>query len=284
MHGPNPSIWLLGGTGEGPLIAARLLAAGWSVQLSLVSEDALRAYAPHPQLCSHLGALAGPLAIEAELQEAPLAPFRWVIDASHPFACRISADLAAVCARLHQPLLRLWRPPAPQRPGSRLILLDQLEDLTSLDLSGERLMLAIGARHLARAVERAGARACFARILPSPSSLRLALAAGLGPGSLACHRPGTGLSATATGAIERALLQHWGITAVLCRQSGGPTEQLWQGLCAELGLTLLLLKRPDEPISEAGLWLLEPLLERVGLPGVQPPTGEGKTSVGDPAG
>ena len=286
MHGPNPSIWLLSGTGEGPLIAARLLAAGWSVQLSLVSEDALRAYAPHPRLQSRLGALAGPGALEAELQDAPLAPFRWVIDASHPFACRISAGLAAVCARFNQPLLRLWRPPAPQRPGSRLILLDQLEDLAALDLEGERLMLAIGARHLARAVERAGARACFARILPSPASLRLALAAGLAPGSLACHRPGTGLSDTATalGAIERALLQHWGITTVLCRQSGGPTEQIWQGLCAELGLTLLLLKRPDEPISEAGLWPLEPLLERVGFPGVQPPAGEGKPSGGDPAG
>ncbi|MCX5932323.1 MAG: precorrin-6A/cobalt-precorrin-6A reductase [Cyanobacteria bacterium] len=284
MHGPNPTIWLLGGTGEGPLIAARLLAAGWSVQVSLVSEEALRAYAPHPRLGSRLGALAGPGAIAAELQEAPLAPFRWVIDASHPFACRISADLAAVCARSSQPLLRLWRPPARQRPGSRLILLEQLEDLASLDLAGERLLLAIGARHLARAVALAAARACFARILPSPASLRLALAAGLGPGALACHRPGTGLTASRAGSIERALLEHWGITAVLCRQSGGPTEQLWQQLCAELGLTLLLLKRPEEPFPKASLWPLEELLERVGLPDARPPVGAAKPAGGGPAG
>ncbi len=284
MHGPNPSIWLLSGTGEGPLIARRLLAAGWSLQVSLVSQDALRAYAPHPRLQSRLGALAGPEAIEAELHGASLAPFRWVIDASHPFACRISAELAAVCARSGQPLLRLWRPPAAQSPGSRLILLDRLEDLAALDLNGERLLLAIGARHLARAVALAEASACFARILPSPTSLRLALAAGLGPGALACHRPGTGLPAAAPGSIERALLEHWGITAVLCRQSGGPTEQLWQRLTAELGLTLLLLKRPDEPLSEAGPWPLEDLLERVGLPGVPPPTGAAMPVDGAPAG
>ncbi|MCT0219716.1 precorrin-6A/cobalt-precorrin-6A reductase [Synechococcus sp. CS-1329] len=284
MHGPNSSIWLLGGTGEGPLIAARLLAAGWSVQVSLVSDDALRAYAPHPRLASRLGALAGPGAIAAELQEAPLAPFRWVIDASHPFACRISADLAVVCVHQRQPLLRLRRPPARQPIGSRLILLEQLEDLAGLDLGGERLLLAIGARHLPRAVELAGAGACFARILPSPTSLRLALAAGLGPGALACHRPGTGLAAAAPGAIERALLLQWAITAVLCRQSGGPTEQLWQQLCAELGLSLLLLKRPEEPISGAELWPLEPLLRRVGLPAGQPPAGEGTPAAADPAG
>jgi precorrin-6A/cobalt-precorrin-6A reductase len=284
MQGPNPSIWLLGGTGEGPLIAARLLAAGWSVQVSLVSEDALRAYAPHPRLGTRLGALAGPGAIAAELQEAPLAPFRWVIDASHPFACRISADLAEVCSCRHQPLLRLWRPTAPQRPGSRLILLEQLEDLASLDLGAERLLLAIGARHLPRAVELAGAGACFARILPSPTSLRLALAVGLGAEALACHRPGTGLPSSTPGAIERALLLRWAITAVLCRQSGGPTEQLWQQLCAELGLTLLLLKRPEELISGTDLMLLEPLLQRVGLPGAPPPAGEGTPAGGDPAG
>lgn len=264
--GRRPSIWLLGGTGEGPLIVSRLLAAGWSVQISLVSEDALRAYRSHPRLQSRLGALAGPGAIEAELLDAPLAPFRWVIDASHPFAARISADLTAVCTRGGQPLLRLLRPPVPQQPGTRLILLDQLEDLAKIDLAGERLLLAIGARHLARAVALARTSACFARILPNPTSLRQALAAGLGDDALACHRPGAGPPASTAGSIERALLEHWGISAVLCRQSGGPTEELWQQLCSELGLTLLLLRRPAEPLPESGLWPLEELLAHLGRP------------------
>lgn len=269
--GRRPSIWLLSGTGEGPLLASRLLAAGWSVQISLVNEDALRAYAPHPHLLGRVGALAGPDAIETELLGGTLAPFRWVIDASHPFATAISADLAAVTARIRQPLLRLWRPPVPQPPGSRLTLLDQLQDLADLDLGAERLLLAIGARHLAKGVALAGARASFARILPTPSSLRLALGAGLPAEALACHRPGSGPPGPEGCSIERALLEHWRITAVLCRQSGGATERLWQELCAELGLSLLLLKRPEEPLSGARLWPLEELLDQVGRP--RPATG-----------
>lgn len=260
------SIWLLSGTGEGPLLASRLLDAGWRVQISLVNEDALRAYAPHPRLLGRVGALAGPGAIEAELLEAPLAPFRWVIDASHPFASCISADLEAVCARTGQPLLRLWRPPVPETPGSRLTLLEQLQDLAGLDLGAERLLLAIGARHLAKGVALAGAGASFARILPTPSSLRLALGAGLPADALACHRPGSGPPWAEGCSIERALLEHWRITAVLCRQSGGATEQLWHELCAELGLSLLLLKRPEEPFSGAQLRPLDELLDQVGRP------------------
>ena len=34
---------------------------------------------------------------------------------------------------------------------------------------------------------------------------------------------------------------------VLCRQSGGVTEQLWHQLTTELGLSLLLLRRPSPP-------------------------------------
>ena len=34
---------------------------------------------------------------------------------------------------------------------------------------------------------------------------------------------------------------------VLCRQSGGVTEQLWHQLTTDLGLRLLLLRRPFPP-------------------------------------
>ena len=34
---------------------------------------------------------------------------------------------------------------------------------------------------------------------------------------------------------------------VLCRQSGGVTEQLWHQLTTDLGLSLLLLRRPFPP-------------------------------------
>ena len=49
------------------------------------------------------------------------------------------------------------------------------------------------------------------------------------------------------GAVERALCRRWGISMVLCRQSGGVTEQFWHQLTTELGLSLLLLRRPCPP-------------------------------------
>jgi precorrin-6A/cobalt-precorrin-6A reductase len=232
----------------------------------VVSADAIRAYAPHPRLIGRVGALAGPAAISGELLTPEgRARFRWVIDASHPFARRISADLAEVCTILRQPLLRLERPAFSDVAGARITLLEDLDALQALDLGADRLLLAIGARHLAHGVARSGAAACFARILPTPSSLRLALGAGLGSEALACHRPGTGLDPGDSGAIERALLRRWSITAVLCRQSGGATEAIWRNLCGEMGLWLLLLRRPREPL-EGLACPLDVLLTRVGRP------------------
>ena len=84
----------------------------------------------------------------------------------------------------------------------------------------------------------------FARCLPSSDGLRAALAAGLPPDHLAVVRP---LQGARAGAIERALCRRWGITDVICRQSGGVTERLWRQLSADLDLRLLMLRRPAPP-------------------------------------
>ena len=57
-------------------------------------------------------------------------------------------------------------------------------------------------------------------------------------------RPG----ALPEGAIERALCRRWGISAVLCRQSGGLTQQIWQNLSQELGLQLIQIRPPAEQL------------------------------------
>jgi len=330
--GPEPegAIWLVSGIGEGPRLAAELLARGWRLKVSVVSESAAQAYAPHPYLELQVGALDGIAAIAAALEaERFRGGFRWVVDGTHPFAEQISADLLAACQRLDQPLLRLQRPllplfgadpgaspeaspasgfkagsgsslvsrprqspsqckspsPSPSRapcPGPKRQLLANLEELAGLELGGRRLLLAIGARQLGQALARSPGATHFARILPTPSSLALARAAGLADGQLACLHPrplgavsGLGLlppgvdpvlpGPPSAGAIERALCRRWAIDAVLCRQSGGLTEQLWSDLCAELGLELLLLRQPRARDPAPGLELGE-LLAALGHP------------------
>ncbi len=271
---PAEAIWLVSGIGEGPLLASQLLARGWRLRVSVVGEAAGLAYAPHPALELQVGALAGADGIAAALGAARRqGGFRWVVDGTHPFAERISADLLAACQRLDQPLLRLQRPPQPlagltssRAPGPKRRLLASLADLADLDLGGQRLLLAIGARRLGQALAHSPARAHFARILPNPTSLALARAAGLADGQLACLHPAQAVAAEGAGAIERALCRRWAIDAVLCRQSGGVTELLWSELCAELGLELLLLRQPRASDQPPGLEFTA-LLEALGHPG-----------------
>lgn len=268
---PPARIWLIAGTGEGPPLAACWLARGWSVRVSVVSAAAARAYAPHPRLELRIGAIGGEAgpgpagsdpgrAVLAELHAAELRgrPFRWVIDASHPFAQRISAALAIACTAAGQPLLRLERP-LPPRPEATILA--DLPSLAGIDLIGRRLLLAIGARRLAEARRHSPHAVHHARLLPQPRALRQAMAAGLAPARVACLRPPT--EAAAAAAIEAALCRRWRIEVVLCRRSGGPSETHWRRICSAMGLRLLLLERPPEP-EGATLLPLAALLERVG--------------------
>ena len=257
MHQPSPRLWLIGGTGEGPVLAERLLQRGWQLTVSLVGAPAALAYRPHPELTLRVGAIDGEQGVGAELAaaEAIGRPYAVVVDASHPFACLVSRQLAATCKQRGQRLLRLLRPPLP---GEAKVL-PGLEDLRSHSLQGHCLLLAIGARQLSLAMACSPGATHFARVLPSPSSLQQAMAAGLAADQVACLRPGSGLE------VERALLRRWRITKVLARQSGGATEQLWQQLCASPERQLLLIGRPAEPAGVVALNQAD-LLEALVLP------------------
>ncbi|MCS5692724.1 precorrin-6A/cobalt-precorrin-6A reductase [Cyanobium sp. FGCU-6] len=261
-HHRSGRLWLIAGTGEGPVLAKALLARGWRLRLSVVAEAAARAYPPEPSLELAVGAigegegLTPELGLEQELRAAENAgdPYAWVLDASHPFATTISAALARVCGARGQPLLRLGRPLDPH-PGA--VLLDDLPQLEGCVARGERLLLAIGARQLPLAVRHSPGAVHHARLLPDATALRIVMAAGLAPARVACLRPG------GEGRIEAALCRHWRIDAVLCRQSGGHTEALWRRICRDQGIELRLLRRPPEPEGVRILPLAE-LLAHVG--------------------
>lgn len=267
MHAPPPDgpapttgrIWLIAGTGEGPPLARRLLERGWRLRVSVVTPTARPRYPEDPRLEVVVGALAGAAAWRGALEQAQRLgdPFQWILDASHPFATRVSAAVAAACEGRSERLLRLHRPllPAPEATP-----LDHLDALGHHLGGGERLLLAIGARHLGAAIAHSP-RACHhSRVLPHPEAIRQALRAGLPDHRLACCHP------SQEGAVERALCLRWGIDTVLCRQSGSRAEAHWLRISQELGLRLLLLRRPPEPVGVPRLPLPE-LMARVGWPG-----------------
>ena len=276
MHAPrshqrpargSDRIWLIAGTGEGPALTAALRERGWRLRVSLVGAQAGRAYTPHPGLELAIGAIgamgaavADPEAgVRAELEAAALAadPFRWVVDASHPFATVITAALASVCRERRQPLLRLLRPPLH---GGQVISLSGLDELQERVAPGRRLLLALGARRLAEAISHCPQAHHHARILPSAEGLRQAMAAGLAPERVACLRPSADSCA-----VERALCRRWRIETLLARASGGSTEAHWRAISAERNLELLLLRRPSEPQGVEALPFAA-LLAKLGVP------------------
>jgi precorrin-6A/cobalt-precorrin-6A reductase len=256
-HRPG-RLWLIAGTGEGPPLARLLRARGWRLRVSVVSPAAQRAYPCDPGLEVRVGALEGAAAWRASLDGARRAgdPFRWVLDASHPFATRVSGAVAEACAGRCEGLLRLRRPflAAPEAT-----LLPNIDHLARHLVPGERLLLAIGSRHLATAICHSPQACHHSRVLPQPRAIREALRAGLPDQRLACFHP------SADGAVEQALCRHWGIHTILCRQSGSRTEAHWLRIHEALGLRLLLLQRPAEPQGGIGLTRSE-LLARVGWP------------------
>ncbi|MBM5800347.1 MAG: precorrin-6A/cobalt-precorrin-6A reductase [Cyanobacteria bacterium K_DeepCast_35m_m2_023] len=250
-------LWLLAGTGEGPVLASELLRRGWRLRVSLVSAAATQAYGALEaeratgRLELHVGVLGGAAAIVRQLEQARRQgdPFSAVIDATHPFAQRISAELAEACAAAGSPLLRYAR---AQQTCGQSTLLSGLDALRQLDLRGQPVLFALGARQLAAARKACPGALHHARVLPSAQALQQALAAGLAPERIAPLRPSVDF------AIEAALVRSWGIAVILCRQSGGVIEAGWRQVAEACGCRLLLLARPAEapgvaPLSAAAL-------------------------------
>lgn len=255
-QGQGQLIWLFSGTGEGPRLAQAWLALGWRLEVFVVSAAAARAYPASAGLELRVGAVGDRSELQRRLElarrqgRAPL----WIVDATHPFAIRISTDLAAICAALAQPLLRLTREDLHAAdPGNSCVIPDW-QALSVRVPQEARVLLAIGARQLGVVQAALPGRVLHARVLPTAESLAIALAAGLPDDQLAPLHP-----AADDQQLLEALCRRWQIETVVARASGGGTEQRWRQLAGRLGLQLLLLQRPALGLPGAELCLKDAL-------------------------
>ena len=106
-----PRVLLLGGTGEARVLAAALARDGVPVISSLAGRVA-RPRLPEGEV--RMGGFGGPDGLARWLRRKSIAA---VVDATHPFAERISASAATACAGAGLPLLRLERPGWTADPG-----------------------------------------------------------------------------------------------------------------------------------------------------------------------
>ncbi len=239
-------VWILSGTGEGPPLVKMLIHNGWHVSVSVVSQQASLAYDEFPLENLWVGPLKGIENIKSILAPANnYLQFDWVIDATHPFAIQITKDIDIACKQCRQPLIRYERPLVKYKEA---LLIDKPKDLMNFNLQNCKLLMAIGSRQLQLMTffaRNAGAEV-FARVLPSSENLQKALAAEIPDDHLALLHP---FKSSLEGHIEQALCEKWNIEMILCRQSGGITQNTWQKICDQKRIQLILISRPL-PITE----------------------------------
>jgi precorrin-6A/cobalt-precorrin-6A reductase len=135
-------ILILGGTAEARELAARLHAGAIAVTTSLAGRVA-RPRLPDGE--TRIGGFGGPDRLADWLREKGVTA---VVDATHPFAERISDSAVTATAATRTPLLRLERPGWCERPGDAWTWVASLEDAAARIGSGDRVFLTSGRQGL----------------------------------------------------------------------------------------------------------------------------------------
>ncbi len=230
-------VLLLSGTSEGPPLARALLAAGFAVRATVTRAEA----------CATLfGTLAGAVTVEARgFTDEGLTEFLSrgeadvVLDATHPFAARITRLAHDVCGRLGVPFVRYERPDWEPPPGTRSVA-SFAEAAALLPSLGRRAMLTIGAKQLKHFAHLHDRLVLIARLLPCAASLQQALAAGFAPDRLLCLRPPFSQE------FNRALLREYRADVLVTKASGreGGVVEKVMAAC-ELGIEVVMIRRPE---------------------------------------
>jgi precorrin-6A/cobalt-precorrin-6A reductase len=133
-------VLILGGTGEGRWLSERLATdARYQTLLSFAgrTESLARPGLPH-----RVGGFGGVDGLSTFLREGD---FRALVDTTHPYAARISANAVAAAARTHTPLLRLSRPIWRAVAGDRWIEVPHMEAAARATGSeAKRVFLTVG--------------------------------------------------------------------------------------------------------------------------------------------
>lgn len=233
------TILLLSGTSEGPVLARALLDAGFDVVATVTREEARQ----------HLfGALLHAIRVEvrgftAESLEHYLAQggAGLVLDATHPFAARITHIASTVCTGLRVPYVRYQRPDW-EPPAGTVYAASYAEAAEMLSSLGSRIMLTIGAKQLKHFMPLHDRLTLFARVLPSPASVQQALDARFTQDRILALRP------PFSRAFNTSIFCEYKVDVLVTKASGTAGGVVEKVLAAhDLGMTTLMIRRPESP-------------------------------------
>lgn len=234
-------VLVLGGTKDARELADALVAGGVDAVLSLAGRTSAPAASSARTRSGGFGGIDG---LAAYLRAEQI---RACIDATHPFAARMSANAAAACAAMSVPRMALVRPEWSPVDGDRWIFVDDAAQAARLlPAMGRRIFLAF-ADGLA---PFAGLDLDFLVRRAEPGPVEL-------PGARVLVQRGPFARDA-----ERALFAAERVDAIVAKASGGNAARAKLDAARNLGLPVILLRRPPLPagpqcanVAEAAAWV-----------------------------
>jgi precorrin-6A/cobalt-precorrin-6A reductase len=226
---------LLGGTAEARHLAETAVArfgAALSVTTSLAGRTQNVAPLAGAVRCGGFGGAAG-LAAYLRVERID-----FVIDATHPFAARISAAARAACDELALPLLTVARPSWRREQGDRWIDVDSPGEAAALlPRMGKRVFLTIGRAGLEAFAPVAGVY-FLVRLIERPAAqLPLACELVLGRGPFTVDD-------------ERGIMARHAIDLLVTKASGGTATAAKLAAARAAGIPVVMLRRPPAVAGE----------------------------------
>jgi precorrin-6A/cobalt-precorrin-6A reductase len=228
---------ILGGTAEAAALARGVLARfGDAVQVTTSLAGRTERPGPLPGQV-RIGGFGGPAGLAAYLTEHGIDR---LIDATHPFATRISAEARLACEQAGVPRLLLLRPPWRRHSLDRWIEVDSMAAAAAIvGRIGRRACLTVGASEISCFTAATSVR--FLVRLVDPPRQRLPLrfyevVVGRGPFTLA---------------QERHQLERHAIDVLVCKASGGAATEAKIVAARELSLPVIMVRRPPAEPGEA---------------------------------
>lgn len=229
----RPRLLILGGTGEASALARKAVDA-FAGRLEVATSLAGRTRSPAKVAGDlRIGGFGGADGLARYLAEAGI---DFVVDATHPFAATISANARDACDRTGVPRLSLLRPPWRRRRGDRWIEVDDVaRAAVETGRHGRRAFITLGQRDL-NCFADIGDLFCVVRLIEPPAT----------PLALGPHEIVTGRGPF-TLAAERRLLADHRIDVVVSKASGGRAMRAKITAARELGLPVVMVRRPPAP-------------------------------------
>ena len=235
------NILLFGGTGEGRELAQWLLDQKIPALVCVATEYGETLLPPDAE--AHVGRL------DREAMEQLMAsrPFTHVVDATHPYAVEVTANIRAAAEAVGLPLLRLVRRSDREDGCRRVKTMAEAADLLE-ELPGN-VLLTTGSKELDAFAKPGLAERCCPRVLPMADSLDRCLKLGFPPKNIIC------MQGPFSRELNVALLKQYHIKTLVTKDTGGYGGFREKAEAArEAGCALLVVERPR---AEDGLTLEE---------------------------